>query len=154
MAGFRLPRIKLVWGEDASPRTPAEGDALVRTDSAYAPVEPLDAKAAKAERKAARKAKAARARRPVWVRMLSIRLGGVVNLVLWSVIIGLAIRFTGFNPFAEPQSGLERAGGMWRQALEAAGVAVRLGWKPALTGAMIVLPIWLVWRFFTLPFRR
>ncbi|MEM8635811.1 MAG: hypothetical protein AAGF33_12615, partial [Pseudomonadota bacterium] len=41
-----------------------------------------------------------------------------------------------------------------RNAVASTRWAVTNFWKPALTGASIVLPIWVLWRLATLPFRK
>ena len=136
MAGFRLPRIHVDWNGKS-----AAGSEL---EIAADPSQNLQEQ----------KNKPNKSQRPVWRRLLSIRIGGLINLILWCVVIGLLMQFTGYNPYAPPQTGLERAETMWVQAKEAAAFAFRLGWKPALMGASVVLPIWLVWRTLTLPFRK
>ena len=151
-AKFRLPRLRLVWSDEETQALPHhEGNAdipeTVTTTNESSPKS--------SNTKTKKKPQAAeRQRRPVWMRLLSLRIGELFNLIVWCVLAGIFMRFTGLGPFMQQQTGIERANDMWGQFLSGLSTAVSLGWKPALTGASIILPIWLCWRFLTLPFRR
>lgn len=145
---LRIPRLKLVWDDDSSPAPMPVSDTDAPPD-ADAGAAPNPAKPIKPAKKLNRE----RAR-PMWLRLIAIGPGGFLNLVLWCVIAGLVMRFTGLSPWTGPQSAAETADSMWRQGLDALGWAVKMGWKPALTGATVILPVWLGWRVITLPFRR
>ena len=86
--------------------------------------------------------------------MLSLKIGQALNLLLWCVIVGAVMRLTNFNPLQPYINAGETAGNIWQQGLAALGWMIRTGWRPALTGAVLVLPVWLSWRIITLPFRK
>lgn len=92
--------------------------------------------------------------RPFLVRLLALRLGSAINLLIWCVVVGAVLQLAQFNPLAPEFNASETAGSVWSQAWAAGAWLVKMGWRPALTGAAIVLPIWFGWRVITLPFRR
>ena len=151
---LRLPRIQIDWsGDTPHQRDDPELHHLYGSQD-QSSVETPTATQKTSPPKATRQSDPKRPKRAFWVRLLSIRIGSAINLILWSVVIGLVMRFSGYGPFTPQQSGLERAGSMWSQFSQLAGMAFSIGWKPALTGAVVVLPLWLMWRFLPLPFRR
>ncbi len=149
---LKWPRIRIEWGETPDTSIPP----TQATETADAPLPTETAVPSEAEPKPDKKSKirAPRPRRAIWKRIIFIGPGGVFNLILWCVIAGLVMRFTGLSPWSGPPSASAAADNMWNRALEAAGWAVRMGWKPALTGATVILPVWISWRVITLPFRR
>ena len=59
--------------------------------------------------------------------------------------------------FSPERQGINIGGALWElvQTLFSAFLwMVRTFWKPLLAGAAIVLPIWLIWRVVSLPFRK
>jgi hypothetical protein len=103
---------------------------------------------------AAKTGKLPRAKRHVLLRLLGISPWGWIKLALLCILGGFFVLASEFDP-ASPdvnvvgavQTFIASLGGLisW---------AARNFWKPALAGATIVLPIWLVWRAVSLPFRQ
>ena len=94
------------------------------------------------------------ARRPLLLRLFGISPWGAVKLTGLCILIGFFVMAANFNP-ASPDVDIPSAlATIARQALAAAGWAVRNFWKPALAGATIVLPLWILWRLASLPFRK
>ena len=71
-----------------------------------------------------------------------------------SVLIRLFGIAANFNPASPDVNIPEAIASIASQTLAAAGWAIRNFWKPALAGAGIVLPIWVLWRLVSLPFRK
>lgn len=70
------------------------------------------------------------------------------------ILIGfvmLAMQFDPANPGFDASTAIAE---LWRNTIATARWAVLNFWKPALTGASVVLPIWVLWRLATLPFRK
>ena len=103
---------------------------------------------------AAKTGKLPNPKRHVLLRLFGISLWGWFKLALLCVLVGFLVMASEFDP-ASPdvnmmgavQNFLASLGGLvsW---------AVRNFWKPALAGATIVLPIWVLWRAISLPFRK
>ncbi len=87
-------------------------------------------------------------------RLLGLKIGQFLNLFIWSTLIGVVMKLTNFNPLNPQFDATTTAGNVWQQGLAALSWAISASWKPALTGASIILPIWFCWRVITLPFRR
>ena len=151
---FRLPKLKLVWEEEPSL---GDGDGSTRTELDAPPSKGADHSGTAPEgvRKALKGSGAVRSEpRPFWVRLLSLRVGQAMNLLLWCVLAGVIMQLTGFNLLHTHLTAGETAGNLWQQGFAALGWMIGMGWKPALLGATLVIPIWLVWRLLTFPFRR
>lgn len=103
---------------------------------------------------AAKTGKLPAAKRHVLLRLLGISLWGWIKLALLCVLVGFLVMASEFDP-ASPEVDTMAA---FRSFLASVGAlaswAVRNFWQPALAGATIVLPIWLVWRAISLPFRK
>lgn len=102
---------------------------------------------------AARTGKLPKAKRHVLLRLFGISPWGWIKLALLCILVGFFVLASEFDPTAPDvnvmgalQTFIASLGGLvsW---------AVRNFWKPALAGASIVLPIWLLWRAISLPFR-
>ncbi len=92
--------------------------------------------------------------RPLLLRLFGLSFWGVIKLALLCVAAGFFVLAAEFDP-RDPNVNVGAA--MYetaRSGVQAAGWAVRNFWKPALAGAGIVLPVWVLWRLLTLPFRR
>ena len=93
-------------------------------------------------------------KRPLLVRLFGISPWGALKLTGLCILVGFLVMAVNFNP-ASPDVNVPAAlAGIARQLLAAAGWAVRNFWKPALAGATVVLPLWVLWRLATLPFRK
>ena len=92
--------------------------------------------------------------RSLAIRLLLVGVWDVVQLLALSVIVGLFLLALDFSP---ERQGINIGGALWElvQTLFSAFLwMVRTFWKPLLAGAAIVLPIWLIWRVVSLPFRK
>lgn len=102
----------------------------------------------------ARKVKVVEPKRPLLRRLFGISLWGAVKLVLLCILVGFFVMAANFDP-ANPSFNLGDAlANMLRQTLTALGWAARNFWQPALAGALVVLPVWVIWRVISLPFRK
>lgn len=103
---------------------------------------------------AAAPAAALPAKRPLLIRLFAISIWGGFKLLLLCVLVGLIIMAINFDPRSPDVDMGETVVRLARQAWSAAGWAVANFWKPALAGASVVLPIWVLWRLVSLPFRK
>ena len=96
----------------------------------------------------------ASAKRSLLRRLFGIKIWGAIKLVIICIFVGFIVLASQFDP-RDPQ--VDVAAASWniaKQAWATAGWAVMNFWKPAVTGATVVLPIWLIWRLVSLPFRK
>lgn len=94
------------------------------------------------------------AKRSLLRRLFGISLWGAFKLVLICVFVGFIVLASQFDP-RDPQVNVAAASvNIAKQAWAAAGWAVVNFWKPAATGATVVMPIWILWRLVSLPFRK
>ncbi|MEO1662161.1 MAG: hypothetical protein AAFR51_14320 [Pseudomonadota bacterium] len=103
---------------------------------------------------AAKTGKLPKKKRHVLLRLFGIGPWGWIKLAALCVLVGFLVMASEFDPaspevnmFGAVQNFLASLGGL-------ASWAVRNFWKPALAGATIVLPIWVLWRALSLPFRK
>ena len=94
------------------------------------------------------------ARRPLLVRLFAISIWGGIKLLLLCVLVGLVVMAINFDPRSPEVDMGETVVSLARQAWSAAGWAVANFRKPALAGASVVLPVWVLWRLLSLPFRK
>lgn len=103
---------------------------------------------------AAKTGKLPAAKRHVLLRLLGISPWGWIKLALLCVLVGFLVMASEFDP-ASPDVNVMGAMQSFLNSLWAlAGWTVRNFWKPALAGATFVLPLWLLWRLVSLPFRK
>ena len=96
----------------------------------------------------------AKAKRGLLLRLFGIGPWGAVKLVILCIVVGFFVMAASFDA-ADPQVNVTKAiGDLVRNVWEGLGFTVRNFWKPALAGAGLVLPLWILWRLVTLPFRR
>lgn len=93
-------------------------------------------------------------RRPLLVRLFALSPWGAVKLVLLCILVGVIVMAANFDPRSPDVDVATLAGSLARDAWNAAVWSVRNFWQPALAGAGIVLPLWVLWRLVSLPFRR
>lgn len=103
---------------------------------------------------APRPRKAMREKRHVLLRLFGIGLWGGFKLIVLCVLVGFFVMAANFNPSSPDVDVGETLFSLAGQAFAATGWAVRNFWKPALAGASVVLPLWILWRLVSLPFRR
>lgn len=100
------------------------------------------------------KRKEKRPPRPLLLRLFGISPWGALKLAGLCVFVGFFVIAAQFDP-REPNVDVSGAvASMTKSLIQATGWAVRNFWKPALAGAGVVLPIWVLWRLISLPFRR
>ncbi|MEZ5997969.1 MAG: hypothetical protein R3B98_04685 [Hyphomonas sp.] len=93
-------------------------------------------------------------KRPLLRRLFGISPWGALKLTGLCILVGFFVMAANFNP-SNPDTNIPAAiAAIARQAFAAAGWAVKNFWKPALAGATVVLPLWVLWRLATLPFRK
>lgn len=93
-------------------------------------------------------------KRALLSRLFGIGLWGTVKLIILCIVVGFVLLTMQFDPGSPEFSATEAFGVFWQNVFAAAKWAVANFWKPALAGAMLVLPIWILWRLMTLPFRK
>ena len=79
---------------------------------------------------------------------------GYVRLVLLCVLVGFVILTLRFDPAAPGFSAGDAVADLARNTWAAMSWGVQNLWKPALAGATVVLPLWVLWRLISFPFRR
>lgn len=87
-------------------------------------------------------------------RLFSVGPWTVLQLIALSIVVGLFLLALDFSP---ERQGINLGGAAWElvQTLFSAFLwIVKTFWKPLLAGAAVVLPLWLLWRLVSLPFRK
>lgn len=107
-----------------------------------------------AEDKPARRRRERGERRPLLVRLFAISPWGAFKLILLCILVGAVVMAANFDPRSPDVDMGSMFGTLARDAWNAAVWAVRNFWRPALAGAGIVLPVWVLWRLVSLPFRK
>lgn len=79
-------------------------------------------------------------------RMFNVGWKGWVRLALVCIFIGAIFQAGGFNPFAQGFTVGQGLGQIVNGVLNIAGWAAQLGAMPLLLGALVVVPLWIVWR--------
>lgn len=92
--------------------------------------------------------------RPVLARLFGISVWGTLKLVALCIAVGFFVLASQFDPTNPDVNAGEAIMNVARTAMSATGWAVRNFWKPALAGATIVMPVWVLWRLLSLPFRK
>ncbi|MEL6284913.1 MAG: hypothetical protein AAFR41_06660 [Pseudomonadota bacterium] len=95
-----------------------------------------------------------RRRRHVLLRLFGISLWGWFRLTVLCVLVGLVVMAINFDPRTVEVDVVATANKLANDAMIAGGWLVRNFWQPALAGATVVLPLWVLWRLVSLPFRR
>lgn len=92
--------------------------------------------------------------RPLIRRLFGISVWGGIKLLLLCILVGFFVMAANFDP-RHPEFNIgEALGAMLRQSFNALGWALTNFWQPALAGALVVLPIWVLWRLVSFPFRK
>lgn len=87
-------------------------------------------------------------------RLFGIGIWGGVKLLGLCILVGFFVMAANFDPSHPSFNAGEALGAIFRQTASALGWMLRNFWQPALAGALVVLPIWVLWRLFSLPFRK
>ncbi|MEL6568789.1 MAG: hypothetical protein AAFQ22_10255 [Pseudomonadota bacterium] len=93
-------------------------------------------------------------KRHILLRLFGVSLWGGFKLLILCVLIGGGVMMWQEAERAAQENAAAAAGEAARQAWAGAVWAAQNFWQPALYGAGIVAPFWVLWRVITLPFRR
>lgn len=92
--------------------------------------------------------------RPVLARLFGISVWGSLKLLALCILVGFFVLASQFDPTRPDVDAGAAIANVAQTAFSALGWAVRNFWKPALAGAAIVMPVWILWRLVSLPFRK
>lgn len=92
--------------------------------------------------------------RPLLARLFGISIWGGLKLIGLCILVGFFVLASQFDPTNPDVNAGEAIMNVARTAVSALGWALQNFWKPALAGATIVLPLWVLWRLISLPFRK
>jgi len=151
---LKWPRIKIIWGDEPSPVAPTPNNNVESAQASSDLPEEQQPKKHSLFYRVLGFDKQREKPRPLILRLLSLKIGSAINLVIWCVVAGIIMRLTNFNLLNPQIDAAQTTANVWGQGWTALKWLVINGWKPALTGATLILPVWLTWRIITLPFRR
>lgn len=92
--------------------------------------------------------------KPFIVRAFSLNLGQALRLFVISTLVGFFVLAFDYAPGATTFDVGGAFTAIIHRAFTAIGWALESFWKPAFAGAVVVLPIWAIWRLIRLPFRK
>ncbi|MDP1553860.1 MAG: hypothetical protein Q8L84_00255 [Hyphomonas sp.] len=92
--------------------------------------------------------------KPFIVRAFSLSVGQALRLLLFSTLAGFFVLAFDYAPGGATFNIGGAFTAIVHRALTAIGWALESFWKPALAGAVVVLPVWAIWRLIRLPFRK
>ena len=98
--------------------------------------------------------KPGKVKRHILLRLFGIKVFGWIKLILLCVLVGFFVMAAEYDPMTAEVDAVTAVSNFARSAFQALGWMVANFWKPALAGASIVIPIWVLWRMATLPFRK
>lgn len=87
-------------------------------------------------------------------KLFGIGFSGYFQLAVICVIAGAILQAGGVDFFSSGFSLTGLAGALFTGALNVLGWTLEHGWQPLLAGALVVVPLWLLWRLLTVPFRN
>lgn len=93
-------------------------------------------------------------KRALLLRLFGIGIWGTIKLIILCILVGFVLLTMQFDPSSPGFDARKTLGLFFTNAWATAKWAATHFWKPALTGAGLVLPIWILWRLISLPFRR
>ena len=100
------------------------------------------------------KSKPKKPKRPLLLRLFGIGIWGTIKLIILCIVVGFVLSAMQFDPTA-PEFKLGDTLAAFTSGLFASAQwTITNFWEPALAGAIIILPIWVLWRLISLPFRR
>ena len=106
-----------------------------------------------AETTRGRKKKEKKPKRPLLLRLFGISPWGAFKLVFLCILIGSVLMLWQEAERVAQENAAAAAGEAARQVWSGAVWAAQNFWQPALYGAAIVAPVWVLWRLLSLPFR-
>lgn len=98
--------------------------------------------------------RAKKPKRALLARLFGIGLWGGLKLAVLCMLVGFVLLTIQFDPATPDFNITQTIGQLVKNAVGAAIWTGKNFWQPALTGAILVLPLWVLWRLVTLPFRR
>lgn len=93
-------------------------------------------------------------KRPLLKRLFGISLWGGLKLLGLCILTGFFVMAANFDPGNPDFNLAEALRAILRQSFAALGWAIGNFWQPALAGALVVLPVWVIWRVISLPWRK
>lgn len=93
-------------------------------------------------------------KRALLLRLFGIGIWGTIKLIFLCIVVGFLLLTMQFDPTSPDFNAMDTLVTFFTNALTTAKWAAINFWKPALTGGLLVLPIWILWRLITLPFRQ
>jgi hypothetical protein len=97
---------------------------------------------------------AVRPQRTLVEKMFGIGFSGWFQLVVVCVAIGAVFQAGGVDFFSPTFTWERLLNGIASGALAVLGWVIELGWRPLISGALVVGPIWVAWRLLSVPFRH
>lgn len=96
----------------------------------------------------------AAAQKPFAVRTFGLTLGQGIRLFFLSTLVGFFVLAFDYAPTGTTFDVGGALTAIIHRALTAIGWAFESFWKPALAGAVVVMPLWAMWRLVRAPFRK
>lgn len=93
-------------------------------------------------------------KRPLLKRLFGISIWGGLKLLGLCILTGFFVMAANFDPGNPDFNLAEALRAILRQSFAALGWAIGNFWQPALAGALVVLPVWVLWRVISLPWRK
>lgn len=87
-------------------------------------------------------------------RAFSLTLGQALRLLAISTLTGFFVLAFDFGAAGATFDIGGAVAAIVHRALTAIGWALESFWKPALAGALVVVPLWALWRLVRMPFRK
>jgi hypothetical protein len=92
--------------------------------------------------------------KPFLARAFSLALGQALRLLAISTLTGFFVLAFDFGATGATFDIGGAVTAIVHRALTAIGWALESFWKPALAGALVVVPVWALWRLVRMPFRK
>lgn len=93
-------------------------------------------------------------KRPLLKRLFGMTFWGGLKLLGLCILVGFFVMAANFDPSNPDFDLAEALRAILRQSFAALGWAITNFWQPALAGALVVLPLWVIWRVVSLPWRK
>jgi hypothetical protein len=87
-------------------------------------------------------------------KLFGIPFSGWFQLLVICIVAGAIFQAGGIDFFSPDFTFTGVAGSLATGTLNLLGWAVENGLRPLLSGALIIIPLWLAWRLLTVPFRN
>lgn len=93
-------------------------------------------------------------KRHILRRLFGISLWGAIKLLALNIVVGFFVLASNFDPTSPDVNVGAALSELAQRTADALTWGVTHFWKPALAGAALVMPIWVLWRLVSLPFRK